>query len=28
MFLGLLNSTIVNSALPALEKDFNATGVD
>jgi EmrB/QacA subfamily drug resistance transporter len=28
MFLGLLNSTIVNSALPALEKEFNATGVD
>jgi len=24
MFLGLLNSTIVNSALPALEKEFNA----
>ena len=28
MFLGLLNSTIVNMALPALEREFNATGVD
>ena len=28
MFLGLLNSTIVNTAMSALEREFNATGVD
>jgi EmrB/QacA subfamily drug resistance transporter len=28
MFLGLLNSTIVSTALPALEREFNSTGVD